>query len=44
MAWRDREQADGAHDAAIAQLRFGRNDRVGDVVIDCLRVYVNPCR
>jgi hypothetical protein len=32
----DREEADGAHDAGVAELRLGRDDGVGYVVVDRL--------
>ena len=32
----DREEANGAHDARVAELRLGSDDRVGYVVVDRL--------
>jgi len=35
VAGSDREQADRAHDAGVAELRLGGDDGVGYVVVDC---------
>jgi hypothetical protein len=36
VAGRDREESNGAHDAGVAELRLGRDDGVGYVVVDRL--------
>lgn len=38
LARRDRVEADSADDAGVAELRLGRDDRVGDVVVNRLFV------
>ncbi len=36
MTGRDREEANGAHDAGVAELGLGGDDGVSNVVINCL--------
>lgn len=35
----NRVRADGAHNAGVAKSRLGRDNRVGDEVVDALRIH-----